>query len=113
MNRKKLVTAIFGGAGLLGVLAIGQVGCHSTEHTGAESATAPAMMAQEYLVSETASARGGAEIWATSCVRCHNSRSPASYSDAEWDVAMLHMRTQARLPADEYRSVLAFLKAAN
>ena len=109
MNRKTLVTAIFGGAGLLGVLAIGQVGCQSREYTGAESAAAPTMMVQEDLGSETASAKGGAEIWATSCVRCHNSRSPASYSDAEWDVAMLHMRIQARLTAEEYRSVLEFL----
>jgi len=57
--------------------------------------------------------KSGSELWADNCMRCHNSRSPDSLSDAQWEVAMLHMRTQARLTAYEYRTILQFLKAAN
>jgi len=46
-------------------------------------------------------------------MQCHNNRSPASYSDAEWDVATQHMRFRANLTAEEYRRILEFLKAGN
>ena len=34
-------------------------------------------------------------------------------SDAEWDVAMHHMRIRANLTAEEHRKILEFLKSAN
>jgi hypothetical protein len=57
--------------------------------------------------------KGGAQLWAENCVRCHNNRSPSTYSDGEWDVAMHHMRIRANLTAEEHRKILQFLKSAN
>lgn len=56
---------------------------------------------------------GGAQLWAQNCGHCHNIRSPESYSDAQWEVAMLHMRVRANLTADEHEKILAFLKSAH
>ena len=56
---------------------------------------------------------GGAQLWAQNCAHCHNVRSPDSYSDAQWDVAMLHMRVRANLTAEEHKKILAFLKSAH
>jgi len=55
----------------------------------------------------------GAKLWAQNCGHCHNIRSPSSYSDAQWDVALLHMRVRANLTAEEHRQILAFLKSAH
>ncbi len=57
--------------------------------------------------------RGGAALWAQNCGHCHNMRSPDSYSDAQWDVAMLHMRIRANLTPEEHRQILSFLKSAH
>lgn len=56
---------------------------------------------------------GGAQLWAENCMRCHNMRSPSSYSDAEWEVAVHHMRVRANLTAEEARTIIEFLKASN
>lgn len=58
-------------------------------------------------------ATGGAQLWAQTCGHCHNIRSPSSYSDAQWDVVMLHMRVRATLTAGEHKAILAFLKSAH
>ena len=55
----------------------------------------------------------GAELWANNCRRCHNYRSPATLTDAQWDVAVLHMRVRANLTGEEHRSILAFLQSGN
>lgn len=55
--------------------------------------------------------KSGAQIWAENCQRCHNLRSPASYSPAQWEVAMLHMRIRAKLTPEQHDKVLAFLKS--
>jgi len=55
----------------------------------------------------------GAQLWAQTCAHCHNSRSPGSYSDAQWETALSHMRQQAELPGDQARKILEFLKASN
>ena len=55
----------------------------------------------------------GAQLWAQTCGHCHNIRSPSSYSDAQWDVVMLHMRVRANLTAEEHKQILAFLKSAH
>lgn len=55
----------------------------------------------------------GARLWRQNCVRCHNSRSPASYSDAQWEVAMLHMRIRANLTATEHKAILEFLQSGS
>ncbi len=55
----------------------------------------------------------GAMLWGENCGRCHNIRNPKSLSDAQWDVAVMHMRTRANLTADEARKIAEFLKMAN
>ena len=57
--------------------------------------------------------KGGAQLWAENCTRCHNMRRPTSYSDAEWEVAMHHMRVRANLTADEHKKIVEYLKSAN
>ena len=60
-----------------------------------------------------ASGKGGAELWAENCIRCHNLRSPTSYSAAQWGVVMLHMRIRAKLTPEEHKKILEFLKSGS
>ena len=55
----------------------------------------------------------GAMLWGENCGRCHNVRTPADYSDAQWDVAVMHMRTRANLTAIEAQRIVEFLKSSN
>ena len=57
--------------------------------------------------------KGASQLWSENCARCHNMRPPTTYSDAEWDIAMHHMRVRAQLTAEEYKAILEFLKSAN
>ena len=57
--------------------------------------------------------KSGAQLWAENCVRCHNIRSPSSYSPAQWEVAMMHMRVRANLTPEEHKKILAFLKGGS
>lgn len=57
--------------------------------------------------------KGGSQLWAENCIRCHNMRSPASYSDAQWEVIMQHMRVRANLTAEDSKLIEQFLKAGN
>ncbi len=57
--------------------------------------------------------KGGAEVWAQNCARCHNMRSPSAYSDKQWEVITQHMRVRANLTAEETRKILEFLKSGN
>ena len=58
-------------------------------------------------------AQQGAQLWTQNCGHCHNIRPADSYSNAQWDVAMLHMRIRANLTANESRQILAFLRTAH
>ena len=60
-----------------------------------------------------ATGKSGAQLWAENCIRCHNIRSPSSYSPVQWEVVMMHMRVRANLTADEHQKILAFLKTAH
>ena len=59
------------------------------------------------------SRNGYATLWAQTCSRCHNMRSPSEYSDIKWDISAQHMRSRAYLTAEEYRIIKKFLKSAN
>ncbi len=59
------------------------------------------------------SEKGAAQLWSENCMRCHNLRVQSSYSDAEWQVAMHHMRVRADLTAEEHRRILEYLQASN
>ena len=58
-------------------------------------------------------AKSGAQLWGENCLRCHNSPSPETFSDAEWDVAVMHMRVRANLTEPEAVKIAEFLKTAN
>lgn len=60
--------------------------------------------------SRTADAEQGAEIWRTTCYRCHNRRPATEFSSEEWAVLVDHMRTRANLTRTEADAVTAFLQ---
>jgi hypothetical protein len=55
----------------------------------------------------------GAELWAENCMRCHNLRSPADFTPAQWAVVASEMRQRANLTAVEHQRILEFLQAAS
>ena len=99
------------GIGTVGLASLGAVvllvaGCETTPTPGAaRGATAAGNPGLD--------AKGGSQLWAENCLRCHNIRSPSAYSDAQWEVAMHHMRVRGNLTAEEHRSITEFLKSAN
>ena len=107
MNKIKIQRIAMGGLLGLAAIALLVAGCQTshTEHAGGGKPGAVAQVAN--------SGKGGAQLWTENCIRCHNIRSPSTYSDAEWDVAMHHMRIRANLTAEEHKKILEFLKSAN
>jgi hypothetical protein len=63
--------------------------------------------------SDSATQLSGEELWSMNCQRCHNIRSPAMYSDAQWDVIVHHMRVRANITGAEQRAIADFLKSPN
>jgi mono/diheme cytochrome c family protein len=61
---------------------------------------------------DTAVARG-AQVYARTCGRCHNPRSPLERTDREWTVIVSHMRVRGNLDGRDSRAVRAFLQAMN
>ncbi len=57
--------------------------------------------------------KGGAQLWGENCARCHNLRSPTTFSDQQWEIVVNHMRARANLTGEEARKILKFLKSAN
>ncbi len=57
--------------------------------------------------------KSGAQLWGENCIRCHNTPSPETFGDVEWDVAVMHMRIRANLTEDESLKIAEFLKTAN
>lgn len=56
--------------------------------------------------------RRGAQLWPVYCNTCHNARTAAEFSPTEWNIIMMHMRTQANLPAEDARAILEYLKSS-
>ena len=54
----------------------------------------------------------GAQVWAETCMRCHNVRPPADVSSRAWSFYMSHMRVRAGLTGQETRDILAFILAS-
>jgi hypothetical protein len=52
----------------------------------------------------------GAKLWPVYCAQCHNARPGSEFSPPQWDVIMMHMRTQANLPANDARALTEYLK---
>jgi cytochrome c5 len=57
--------------------------------------------------------RRGAQLWPVYCNMCHNARPGSEFSPAEWNMIMMHMRSQANLPPDDARAILEYLKASH
>jgi hypothetical protein len=54
----------------------------------------------------------GAQLWPIYCNTCHNARPGAEFSPTQWRMIMMHMRTQANLPAQDARAVLEYLRSS-
>ena len=104
----KLKTKMFAAGAALALIGFGFVLAGCSTPSDAKKADAAAATQKS-----TAAGQSGAMLWAQNCGHCHNIRSPDSYSDAQWDVAMLHMRVRANLTAEEHKKILAFLKSAH
>jgi mono/diheme cytochrome c family protein len=57
--------------------------------------------------------REGAQLWPVYCAQCHNARPGSEFAPYQWDAIMMHMRTQANLPAKDARAILEYLKASH
>lgn len=55
----------------------------------------------------------GAQVYSTTCARCHNARPAAERTDREWVAIVTHMRARANLTKSIADAVLAFLQATN
>src|SRR5438046_10386639 len=102
---RKMLQMVLFRCSALGIAAVGLLvnGCSTPQKSNQTQAT-PAT---------AATTPSGAQLWALNCGHCHNIRSPSSYSDAQWDVVMLHMRIRANLTAREHKELLDFLKSAH
>jgi hypothetical protein len=76
--------------------------------TAAAPTTAPAAVG--FFV---APHRGSAELWAETCSRCHNVRSPSAYSSDQWKVIVHDMRIRGELTGQEQRQILEFLQSVH
>ena len=54
----------------------------------------------------------GAQLWPVYCNTCHNARPGSEFSPAEWQMILMHMRTQANLTAYDARAVLEYLQSS-
>ena len=83
---------------------------------GCQSSTQPKMLSETGAksaadsVAAAAPAKGRAQIWSQTCNRCHNTRSPDSYSGREWAIVMTHMRVRGYLTGEDQRAILEFLQ---
>lgn len=54
-----------------------------------------------------------AKLWAQNCTRCHNQRPAKTFSDAQWDTIVHHMRVRGNITGGDARLIAEFLKGAN
>jgi cytochrome c2 len=60
--------------------------------------------------SQAVSAKGGAQLWAENCQRCHNTPSPSTFSHEQWETIGLHMQTRSLITEEERKKIVAFLQ---
>ncbi|HVZ55114.1 MAG TPA: cytochrome c [Chitinophagaceae bacterium] len=60
-------------------------------------------------VSEKASMKTGAQLWAENCQRCHNTPSPSTFSHEQWETIGMHMQSRALITDAERDKIVAFL----
>lgn len=81
-------------------------GCHQNQ--APSSSAAPDTQASASATEHKA----GVQLWSENCSRCHNIRPPQSYSDAQWEAVVHHMRLRADLTGEEARKITEFLQAS-
>ena len=101
--RLQLITILLLGPAVLILLS----GCGQNGAARAQPA------ADEHNVAQASSSESGAQLWAENCARCHNIRPPQSYSDAQWEAVVMHMRLRADLTGPEQRKITEFLQASH
>ncbi len=94
----------------LAISVLAGTACRSPQKGDSDKAAADAEIV---LAPMPINERGGAQLWGDNCTRCHNSRSPTEFSDAQWEVIAHHMRVRANLTAYEHEKILQFLKSGN
>lgn len=52
----------------------------------------------------------GAQLWPVYCSQCHNARPGSEFSPAQWNIIMMHMRTQSNMPAKDANAIKEYLK---
>lgn len=57
--------------------------------------------------------REGSKLWPVYCAQCHNARPGSQFAPYQWNAILMHMRTQANLPAQNARAILEYLKAGH
>jgi hypothetical protein len=62
------------------------------------------------FTSAKVAAKGGAQLWAENCQRCHNTPSPATFSPDQWKTIGMHMQTRALLTDKERDKIVEFLQ---
>jgi hypothetical protein len=110
-NHRTLITAATGSC-----LAIAMFACHSGSNeppTASATTDSPTTRPAMANIFGPVPDKGGAQLWAENCTRCHNAPPPDRYSDAQWDVIVQHMRLRANLTGAEAREIAAFLKDSN
>jgi hypothetical protein len=101
---KDLAMSRTGRALLLSAIGSVLIGCAIDAQKASEPANAGPTVAAE---------KGGAQLWAENCSRCHNIRPPQSFSDVQWQTIAHHMRLRANLTGQETRAVTEFLQSSD
>lgn len=61
-------------------------------------------------VSKEVANKSGAELWSQNCQHCHNSPSPNSFSQDQWETIGMHMQTRALITEQERIKIVNFLQ---
>ena len=80
---------------------------------GLGACSAPLRTAEDPRGPMTEAAGSAANLWRRTCMGCHKLRPPDSYTDTQWDIAVMHMRIHAYLTQEQAEVIADFLKSAN
>jgi mono/diheme cytochrome c family protein len=70
----------------------------------------PCIAADENKEQKRALFKDGAKLWPIYCAQCHNARPGSEFAPYQWNTILMHMRTQANLPARDARAIVEYLK---
>lgn len=68
--------------------------------------------AQAQEINDAAAIARGAQSWANTCARCHNSRNPKEFSNEQWQTIMMHMQNRAGISGQQTRDILKFIQGS-